>query len=110
MAGGYGAGKTIALVLKMLQLIQANPGVPGLVVAPTWSLLWSVVYRSYRKVMKLYGLNNKQAPTIIGKESYIDFGGGTHVFFRTAQNEPAIEGLDVGWSLCDEGRLITRKA
>ena len=44
-SGGYGAGKTLALAVKMQMLLLANPGTPGLLVAPNWRTMWGVTHR-----------------------------------------------------------------
>lgn len=105
MAGGFGSGKTSALALKILQLIAENWGYPGLIVAPNWRTMWSTTYRRLMATIKEC-LPKELWPALVDKqkECYLDFGGGTHVFLRSAKNYDGYDGLDVAWAAGDEAR------
>lgn len=111
VAGGFGSGKTTSLAYKLLQLKSANPGVPGLLVAPTWRLMWSVTLRSLLRVLRA-SLPPAHWPKVKDRtgECYLDFGDGVPLFLRSATHPSTIDGLDVGYALGDELRYWSREA
>jgi hypothetical protein len=50
MSGGYGAGKTYALCMKILQLSSLNPGLPGGITAPNTKMLKRDVIPTFREI------------------------------------------------------------
>jgi len=111
MAGGYGSGKTTGLDIKLLQLRTVNAGVPGLLVAPTRPLLFSVTLRrllsTLRRSVPLHMMPQVKDPQ---GECYLDFGDGVPIFLRSATRPDSIDGLDVGWACGDEIRYWSRQA
>jgi hypothetical protein len=109
LAGGYGSGKTTGLSLKILQLKTINKKTPGLIVAPTRPVLFSVTKRNLDKILRL-GLSSRQMPTLIDPqgECYYDFGDSVPIFLRSATRPESIDGLDVGWACCDEIRYYSK--
>lgn len=105
LSGGFGSGKTTALMLKLYQLKCLNPRVPGLVVAQSWRAMWSIVMRTFEKVSRR-ALPWSHIPKIKDKngECFLDFGDGVPVFLRSAKNPDTMDGLNVGWALGDELR------
>lgn len=111
LAGGIGAGKTTALGLKLLVMKAKNPGVPGLIVAPSWRIMWSVTYRQIMNILRI-SLDPDEMPRLRDRygECYLDFGDGVPIFLRSAKNPESIDGLNVGWALGDELRHWKRNA
>jgi hypothetical protein len=109
MSGGFGAGKTTALALKILSLASVNTGIPGLVIAPNWRTMWGTTFRCLRNVFRAM---TGQKLEIVDRqaECYIDFGANTHAFLRSAKNVDGFDGLDVGWIAGDECRHWSRHA
>jgi hypothetical protein len=109
LSGGYGAGKTLALGLKLLQLKSMNPDTPGLLVAPSWRQMWAV---THRRLVEFLRLSKIPLPKIVDRnvECYLDFGDGVPVFLRSATHPDSLEGIDAGWLLGDELRLWKRRA
>lgn len=105
MAGGYGSGKTTGVCLKLLQLKAFNPGVPGVLVAPTWRMMWRVTLPALMRVCKAT-LPKAMWPVVRDKtgESYLDFGDGAPVYLASAFNPESLDGLNVGWGVGDELR------
>lgn len=110
-AGGYGSGKTLALVLKALQLRQINAGVPGLVIAPNWRTMWSIFYRRLMMLLRRWWLPS-ELPKLVDKtgECFLDFGDGVPMYLRSAKNVDGYDGLDVGWATGDESRYWSRES
>ena len=108
VSGGFGSGKTMAHALKTLQLKQENPDTPGLILAPTWSVLWSTTMRRFFWLLKRCGIpwqvRDRQG------ECYLDLGDGVPIFMRSAKNVETFDGLDVGWITSDETRHYRKEA
>lgn len=111
LSGGYGAGKTQALALKFLQLVESNWGTPGLILAPTWRTMKSTTFRRLRQTLRK-ALHPSEMPKLRDPhgECYLDFGNDAPIFLRSANNVDSFDGLDVGWLLGDEARYWKRDA
>lgn len=105
-SGGFGAGKTTVGALKVLQLAQANPGVPGLIVAQSWTALKSTILR---KLYSYFPPNHRPPIKDPQGERYIEICGSP-IFLRTAHNPALMDGLDVGWVYADEIRHYSKLA
>lgn len=108
MSGGFGSGKTTALAIKMLQLKAENPNVPGLVLAPTWGVLWSTTVRRLISLLRISGFSYNIRDR--SGECYLDLGDGQPIFLRSAKKPETFDGLDVGWMVGDECRHWGRHA
>jgi hypothetical protein len=111
LAGGYGSGKTTGLDLKLLQLKSLNPNVPGLLVAPTRPLLFSVTVRRLMNLL-MSAMPRDRLPKVVDPQGqcYLDFGDGIPIFLRSATRPDSIDGLDVGWACGDEVRYWNKQA
>lgn len=107
LSAGFGAGKTTAGGLKVLQLSTLNPGVPGLIVAQSYTALKATVIRA---INKLLPRNRKLSIIDPTGERYITLDGKTPIFCRTAHNPSLMDGLDVGWIYADEIRHYSKEA
>jgi len=110
LSGGYGSGKTTILAWKILTLIAANPGVPGLVVAANWRVMKAVTWPAIQRMFRTF-LPRSRMPRVVDwqGEAYFDFEG-TRVYLRSAKNVDGFEGLDVGWVAGDELRYWSSQA
>jgi hypothetical protein len=111
MAGGYGSGKTTGLAIKLLTLKSINGEAPGMLIAPTWRMMWSVTLRNLWRILR-QSLPPDRMPKIRDRngECYLDFGDGSPVFLRSASDPGKIDGLDVGWVCGDELRYWKQEA
>ena len=102
VSGGFGSGKTTAHALKVLQLKRINVGIPGLILAQTWGMLWSTTLRRLFSVLRKCGVGYRVRDR--QGECYLDLGDGVPIFLRSAKNIDTFDGLDVGWETGDETR------
>jgi hypothetical protein len=110
-AGGVGSGKTTGIAYKLEQLRHENSGAPGLIAAPSWSLLWSVTYRKILNVI-MSSYPRAMWPKVRDRtgECYLDFGRGHQpIFLRSAKHPESLEGFNVGWAIGDEVRYWPRR-
>jgi hypothetical protein len=110
-AGGFGSGKTSVLALKILQLVAANPGMPGLVVAQSFGALFSTVIATLHKILRA-SIPEDQLPTVRGgtMRPHSIFWNGSTVHWRSAENPGGYDGLDVAWVCGDEIRHWSKEA
>lgn len=104
--GGYGSGKTYALCHKAILLSGANPGLPGMIVAPTYAMLRDVVIHTFIEILEQ---NNIQYQ--LNKSTHLiktDWGG--LIRFRSADNPSTLRGPNLPWVGIDEMALIEREA
>lgn len=110
MCGGFGSGKTTALILKILQLVGRNPGVPGLIIGATFGALGANLVTELERICALT-LPEQLRPRINrGSSPAIHFPCGAVAHLRSAENVKGYDGLSVGWLAGDEIRHWTKRA
>ncbi len=111
-SGGFGSGKTTVLVLKILQLVAANAGLPGLVIAQSFGALFANVIATMERVLRGTGMPEDKIPTIRGgnMRPHSVFWNGAVVHWRSAENPGGYDGLDVAWVCGDEIRHWNKEA
>jgi hypothetical protein len=105
MFGGYGSGKTHALVLKMFQLAKLNPGLPGGMCCPDYGMF-------YRDVMpiieQICAENNIIIEEHKGKPKYLyipELKVKIYIF-HGADKGKSIRGPNLAWILLNEVTLL----
>ena len=106
MVGGYGSGKSQALVLRALRLlIEDRTDIAYYM--PTYDLVKRVGFKRLRELLINSGLPFKTN----GTDFTIEVIGYGTVLFRTMDDPDRLVGYEVGHSLCDElDTLPTAKA
>ncbi len=104
LVGGYGSGKTRALVLKAITMCIANPGYVGLIVEPTDSLIDAVFIPQWAEVCEMMGLRYKYNKSVSDKSITVFLGGGVEstIRLRTATHPARIVGFNCAWAGIDE--------
>lgn len=111
--GGWGSGKTTALIAKMLKLSAINHPLPGIWVVPTWQHIHKTLLPSLTDVDPLTG-----EPWFLGSDQYhynqqkqvLDWAGGGPIWFQSAENPDSIAGPNVAYCGTDEPGSIKQKA
>lgn len=98
--GGVGSGKSYAGAVKAL-LHCARPTL-GLVVAPTYRMLYDATWRTYKDVA---------GPALVhyNKTDFIARIGRAEVLFRSADEPDKLRALNVHWAHIDEASLCPRE-
>lgn len=105
MSGGYGSGKTYALVMKAFQLMDLNPGVPGALLAPTTKMFRRDVLPTFRQVA---GENDIQFNFHSqAGELYFPDTDSTIYIYHSEDDGDSIAGANVGWALANEASLCS---
>jgi hypothetical protein len=102
--GGYGSGKTSTGAEKALDLIAANPGCSGIIVAPTYGQLEKAALRSFFDPdAPDDGLCPKEwiAEVNIGKRYFLH-PNGARTYWGSADNPKSLEGQNLAWFWLDE--------
>jgi PBSX family phage terminase large subunit len=98
-SGPIGSGKSYALVYEALFLSRMNPGLLGLVGAPTYRMLQDSTQRTFFEVLQSEGIEytfNKQ-------KNHLKFTDtGSEVIFRTMETPERLRGVNLAWFALDE--------
>jgi PBSX family phage terminase large subunit len=98
-SGPIGSGKSYALVYEALLLSRMNPGLLGLVGAPTYRMLEDSTRRTFFEVLEAEGIGydfNKQ-------DNRLRFAAnGSEILFRTMENPERLRGPNLAWFALDE--------
>lgn len=89
--GGFGAGKSEALVCRMLRLLGDNPGCNVGYFAPTYDLIRLIAWDRFESKLTEWGV-----PYRLNKSSNdLEIGGLGRVIFRTLDNPARIVGFEI---------------
>lgn len=102
--GGYGSGKTSTGAEKALDLIAANPGCNGIIVAPTYDQLYKGALRAFFDVDDPdAGLCPKEwiAEVNVGKRYFLH-PNGARTYWGSADSPRSLEGWNGAWFWMDE--------
>jgi len=102
-SSGFGGGKTTAAAIKAVVLQAANPRIPGMIAGPSVTSLESTLLESLRQLTKM------DLP-IRGRMKAISLDGETPIYIRTAEAWRFMDGVNIGWGVCDEIRHWTKRA
>lgn len=106
LEGGLGCGKTFAGVAKMLSLIDASPGTPGLWIAPTFDLLGTILIPLVEELFAAWGIPWQYRTQWQGRPHVLLVHLGTSrqtaVYLRSGDRPKRIVGFKVGWFIIDE--------
>lgn len=105
LRGGVGAGKTIAGAAEALNLAAENPGLDGMVIAPTWSILQRV---TLREVLRL--LPKSRIRVHRKQERYVELRNSSCIYYGSADRPETLEGSNLAWAWGDEARYWRREA
>jgi hypothetical protein len=105
MFGGYGSGKTHAIILKLLQLASKNKGVPGGMVCPSIKMFKRDVYPLLSMICAEQGIEF----TYHKGDAVIEFPWTkTQCYiFHGEDDGESIKGPNLGWMLMNEMTLLS---
>jgi hypothetical protein len=98
-SGPIGSGKSYALAYEALFLSMLNPGLLGLIGAPTYKMLEDSTRRSFFEVLDTEGIGftfNKQENCVRLAAS------GSEIIFRSMENPDRLRGQNLAWFGLDE--------
>lgn len=98
LIGGVGSGKTHTGAEAALEAAIENPGADGMLVSPTFSMLWRTLIPAWERACP------EQLRKHIKKERrYVLWHGGS-VWYGTAEVPESLEGTNLAWYWGDEAR------
>ena len=98
-SGPIGSGKSLALAYEAILLSRLNPGLLGLIGAPTYPMLRDSTQRTFFEVLD----NEQIAYTFHKQENKLRFSAtGSEVIFRTLENPERLRGPNLAWFAIDE--------
>jgi phage terminase large subunit len=107
LSGSVGAGKSAGLVQECVRMCVVNAGLPGLLGAPTYSMLRDASQRSLFEVLE----DNHLPFTFLKAENRIiltDFG--SEIFCRSVGDPERLRGTNLAWAGLDELTYCTEEA
>ena len=96
---GYGSGKSYGGGAKALQLALANPGLEGMIVAPSHRMLVRVALPAFKRFAK---------PLIVDENKHdgrIELCNGSVIWLGSVDSPGSCEGSNLAWLWGDEARL-----
>ena len=105
LSGGYGSGKTYALVMKAFQLMDLNQGVPGALLAPTTKMFRRDVLPTFRDIAADNGVQFRWNSS--AGELYFPDTDSTVYIYHGEDDGDSIAGSNVGWALVNEASLCS---
>jgi len=98
-SGPVGSGKSKALCYEALRLAYENPGLPGLIGAPTYPLLRDVTRAIFLEVLDENNIPHQlhKAVNVISLPEC-----GSEVLFRTLEHPERLRGTNLAWFGVDE--------
>lgn len=106
LEGGLGCGKTVGGIVKMLERIEACPGVPGLWIEPTHDLIGSILLATVDELFEQWHIPHEYRTVWRGRRDVLLVYPGeareTPVYLRSGERPERIVGFKVGWFIVDE--------
>jgi phage terminase large subunit len=98
-SGPIGSGKSHALSYEALLLSRLNPGLLGLIGAPTYRMLQDSTQRTFFEVLESEGV----AYEFFKQDNRLRFAeNGSEIIFRTMENPDRLRGPNLAWFALDE--------
>jgi phage terminase large subunit len=98
-SGPIGSGKSHALAYEALLLSRLNPGLLGLMGAPTYRMLQDSTQRTFFEVLETEGV----AYDFFKQDNRLRFAeNGSEIIFRTMENPDRLRGPNLAWFALDE--------
>lgn len=104
--GGFGAGKTHVCAMKALALAAANPGLPGLLAAPTERMAVEVTGGLLRELLEAYQVPHRY----LASQARIVLDWGSEVWLRSADRPARLKGTNLAWAGLDEAAQMKEAA
>jgi len=102
MVAGYRAGKSISLAGKSVLLAIANPGCDGLILAPTNSLVHSIIMPLLANKYDQWGLPYRIRMSPLPNITVYFDGFSCKIYLRSFESHNRLIGFTAGWALVDE--------
>jgi hypothetical protein len=105
MIGGVGSGKSRTLMEAAVSAAVENPGCDGMLVAPTFPMLWRILIPAWEKACP----RELRPRHLKGEQRYVMWHGGS-VWYGTAKDPSSLEGTNLAWYAGDESRYWPRQS
>jgi phage terminase large subunit-like protein len=98
LIGGYGCGKTTALVEEALRLAAINAGLCGMLTAPTYRMVRDILLPAMSEALRRHRLAHKIKLTDLS----IELPRHTIILLRSRDNPKRLLGHNLAWAGSDE--------
>ena len=110
LVAGFGAGKSFALSVKMLQLAEDNPGFTGIAMEPTFGMLTDILVPQTIDLWDQWGVDYTYYKGNSEFEVRNADGTVSHCLLRSFENVARIRGINAAWALVDEVDTVKPQA
>jgi hypothetical protein len=109
LCGGYGSGKTKALVVKLIVLAKLNPGCVGIALSPTYAMAIRTLVPTIEDELAVHNIKFKFNKSEL--VFYIDVGHGkiTTLYILAAETFKRAAGLNCAFFGIDEADLLSHE-
>lgn len=105
LVGGYGSGKTYTLCAKGLRMAAENPGLPGMLVSPTYRMGIDILIPSFKQALEEHGISYHYRAS----DYKCILQNGSEVWFRSADRPDKLKGPTLAWAILDEAELMKKE-
>lgn len=106
--GGWGSGKTKALAVAAVIASSLNPGLPGMVVSPTYGMLADATYPAIIDVLEDAGIPYRTIKSPQWNIHILPWDG--HIWCRSGEKPERLKGPNVAFGFVDEGGSVKEAA
>lgn len=106
--GGYGAGKTLTSAVVAVVAASLNPGLPGMLVSPTYRMMADTTYIETLNVLEAAGIpyRENRSDWKITIPAFRD----ASIWFRSGKKPERLKGPNLAWAGIDEAALCRDRA
>lgn len=106
-SGPVGSGKTMSLIQEVVRLCYGNPGLPGMLIAPTYSLLRDASQAILFEVLDSNAIPYRQ---IKSRNEVVLSDCKSTIICRSADDPESLRGSNIAWLAADELSYISHAA
>ena len=104
LVAGFGAGKSKAATIKVLQKKMKYPSIDVAYYLPTYGLIKSIAFGNFNELLEQAGI-----PFTLNRSDYEYTTPFGKIIMRSMMNPEMIIGYEVGYSLVDEADVLPKK-
>lgn len=102
--GGFGSGKSLITCLMALRLAQLNQGTPGMIVSPSYKMLYDPILATMGELLEEREIPYRHQKTL--NTLILPFG---EIYLRSGDDPNSLRGPNLAWFAIDEACMVDHK-
>lgn len=102
--GGFGSGKSLITCLTALRLATINQGCPGMIVSPSYKMLYDPILRTMTELLEERGIEYRHQKTL--NTLILPFG---EIYLRSGDDANSLRGPNLAYFAIDEAAMVDHK-